>query len=99
MEAYSKRLGDRLLMLDRREYEEYYGEHVGTCQIHGTVLDGCQICDDENSEPDWRSQCCDAPPYVAKGIDIDESTIRYGGPSGFCSRCKDTTVFEDARYD
>ena len=99
MEAYSKRLGDRLLMLDRREDEDYYGEHVGTCKIHGTVLDGCQICDDEICEPDWRSQCCDAPPYVAKGIDIDESTIRYGGPSGVCSRCKDTTVFEDARYD
>jgi len=85
--------------MDRREYEEYYGEHVGTCKVHGTVLDGCQICDDENGEPDWRSQCCDAPPYIAKGIDIDESTIRYGGPSGFCSRCKDTTVFEDARYN
>ena len=97
MEAYSKRLGDRLLMLDRREYEEYYGEHVGTCQIHGTVLDGCQICDDENGEPDWRSQCCDAPPFRARGIDIDESTKPT--PSGFCSHCLDNCVFEDARYD
>ena len=96
MEAYSKRLGDRLLMLDRREYEEYYGEHVGTCQIHGTVLDGCQICDDENSEPDWRSQCCDAPPFRTRGIDIDESSKP---PSGFCSHCLDNCTFEDARYD
>ena len=96
MEAYSKRLGDRLLMLDRREYEEYYGEHVGTCQIHGTVLDGCQICDDENGEPDWRSQCCDAPPFRTRGIDIDESSKP---PSGFCSHCLDNCTFEDARYD
>lgn len=87
-------------MLDRREYEERYGEHVGTCKIHGTVIDGCQICDMENGEPDWRSQCCDAPPFYVEGaIDLDESTIRYGGPSGFCSRCKDTVIFEDARYD
>ena len=100
MEAYSKRLGDRLLMpydMDRREYEEYYGEHVGTCRIHGTVLDGCQICDDENGEPDWRSQCCDAPPFRARGIDIDESTKPT--PSGFCSHCLDNCTFEDARYD
>ena len=97
MEAYSKRLGDRLLMLDRREYEEYYGEHVGTCKLHGTVLDGCQICDDENGEPDWRSQCCDAPPFRARGIDIDESTKPT--PSGFCSHCLDNCTFEDARYD
>ena len=97
MEAYSKRLGDRLLMLDRREYEEYYGEHVGTCKLHGTVLDGCQICDDENGEPDWRSQCCDASPYYVEGaIDLDESSKP---PSGFCSHCLDNSTFEYARYD
>ena len=83
--------------MDRHEYEEVYGEHVGTCRIHGTVLDGCQICDDENGEPDWRSQCCDAPPFRAKGIDIDESTKPT--PSGFCSHCLDNCTFEDARYD
>ena len=83
-------------MLDRREYEERYGEHVGTCKIHGTVLDGCAICDGD-SEPDWRSQCCDASPFYAEGaIDIDESSKP---PSGFCSHCLDNCTFEDARYD
>ena len=85
-------------MLDRREYEEYYGEHVGTCSIHGTVLDGCQICEDEEREPDWRSQCCDASPFYAEGIiDLDYSTLPT--PSGFCGHCLDTTLFEDAHYD
>ena len=83
--------------MDRHEYEEVYGEHVGTCKLHGTVLDGCQICDDENGEPDWRSQCCDAPPFYADGaIDIDESSKP---PSGFCRHCLDKCTFEDARYD
>ena len=82
--------------MDRREYEEYYGEHVGTCKIHGTVLDGCQICDDENGEPDWRSPCCGATPFRSMGIDIDESGMP---PSGFCNHCLDLCVFEDARYD
>ena len=82
--------------MDRREYEEYYGEHVGTCKIHGTVLDGCQICDDENGEPDWRSPCCGATPFRSRGIDIDESSMP---PGGFCSHCLDLCVFEDARYD
>ena len=68
--------------MDRREYEEYYGEHVGTCKIHGTVLDGCQICDDENGEPDWRSPCCGATPFRARGIDIDESSMPPGGYYG-----------------
>jgi len=79
-------------MIDRREYEERYGEHVGTCRIHGTVLGSCDICE---GEPEWLSECCDAPPY---GIEIDESTIPYGGPSGFCNRCHDNCIFEDARY-
>ena len=81
--------------MDRKEYEEYYGEHVGTCSIHGAVLEVCEICE---GEPDWRSQCCDAPPFYAEGyIDIDYSTSPT--PSGFCNQCKDTTLFEDARYD
>ena len=80
--------------MDRREYEERYGEHVGMCRIHGTVLGSCDICE---GEPEWISECCDAPPIEAGGIGIDESTIQYGGPSGFCSRCHDNCIFEDAR--
>ena len=84
--------------MDRHEYEEVYGEHVGTCKIHGTVLDGCEICDMENGEPDWRSQCCDAPPYYVEGaVDLDYGTLPT--PSAYCRHCKDTTLFEDARYD
>lgn len=88
--------------MDRREYEERYGEHVGTCSIHGTVLGSCSACEqDEGCEgnPDWRSQCCDAPPFYADGYieDIDYSTLPT--PSGFCRQCKDKTLFEDARYD
>ena len=87
-----------MLSMDRREYEEYYGEHVGTCRIHGSVLGSCDACED--SEPDWRSQCCDASPlYIDGVVDIDESTIPYGGPSGYCSHCHDNCIFEDARYD
>ena len=80
--------------MDRREYEEYYGEHIGTCRIHGSVLGSCDICE---GEPDWRSQCCDASPlYIDGAIDLDEST---SPPSGFCNHCHDNCVFEDARYD
>ena len=85
--------------MDRREYEEHYGEHVGTCPIHGTVIAGCEVCDYENIDyADWRSQCCDAPPYYVEGaVDLDYGTLPT--PSGFCRHCKDTTLFEDARYD
>jgi len=79
-------------MMDRREYEERYGEHVGMCKIHGTVLGSCDICEGES---EWLSECCDAFPL---GDILDESTIPYGGPSGFCSRCHDNCIFEDARY-
>ena len=38
----------------------------------------------------WISECCYAGPL---GDMLDESTIPYGGPSGFCSRCKGGCVF------
>ena len=38
---------------------------------------------------DWLSQCCDAPPLM----EVDISTIPYGGPTGFCSHCKDLCDF------
>ena len=36
-------------MMDRREYEECYGEEVGTCNIHkAQIVDrSCPQCDDE----------------------------------------------------
>ena len=39
----------------------------------------------------WASECCDAGP--AQGTEVDESTIKYGGATGFCSHCKDTCGF------
>ena len=38
----------------------------------------------------WFSECCEAVPL---GDVLDESTIPYGGPSGFCSRCYDNCIF------
>ena len=54
-------------MLDRREYEERYGEHVGMCKIHGTVLGSCEICE---GEPEWLSECCSAPPIEIQTLPI-----------------------------
>ena len=44
---------------------------------------------------DWISECCEARPL---GDVVDESTIPYGGPSGFCSTCHGKSIFfvEDA---
>ena len=39
---------------------------------------------------DWISECCEARPL---GDVVDESTIPFGGPSGFCSTCKDNCIF------
>ena len=34
--------------IDKQEYEERYGEHVGYCRVHHiTVLDSCPYCDDD----------------------------------------------------
>jgi hypothetical protein len=38
----------------------------------------------------WLSECCDATP-VFKELDL--STIPFGGPTGFCSKCHDTCIF------
>ena len=37
----------------------------------------------------WVSECCDAEPHG----ELDMSTLNYGGPSGFCSRCYDNCIF------
>ena len=42
----------------------------------------------------YISECCFAHPAT----ELDMSTVNYGGPSGFCSRCHDNCIFEDARY-
>jgi len=37
----------------------------------------------------YISECCGAYP----AIELDMSTIKYGGPSGFCGRCLDNCIF------
>jgi len=44
---------------------------------------------EETGFVEWISECCDAEPIS----DLDMSTVRYGGPSGFCSVCKDNCIF------
>lgn len=40
-------------------------------------------------EEEYVSECCDAPP----AMEMDMSTVPYGGPSGFCGRCYDNCIF------
>ena len=79
-------------MMDRREYEEHYGEHVGYCSVHKhDVLDSyCEDCGDDIPYEEYVSECCSAFPIG----ELDISTVPYGGPSGFCGNCKDNTIFE-----
>jgi hypothetical protein len=44
---------------------------------------------------EWLSQCCDAKP----ALEVDESTIPYGGPTGFCSHCYDTCGFYEGEVE
>jgi len=44
-------------------------------------------------EIEYISECCFAPP----ALELDMSSVPYGGPSGFCGQCLDNTIFmEDA---
>jgi hypothetical protein len=37
--------------MDRREYEDYYGVHVGYCRVHHQdVVDSCDDCDIEDKQ-------------------------------------------------
>ena len=42
----------------------------------------------------WLSECCDSYPI----LEVDESTIPYGGATGFCGHCLDTTGFYNPDY-
>ncbi len=37
----------------------------------------------------WLSECCTANPIG----ELDMSSVPFGGPSGFCSRCHDNCIF------
>ena len=77
--------------MDKKEYEENYGEHVGYCSVHGHDVLGyyCEDCGDDIPYEEWLSECCSA---LSVG-EMDISTVDYGGPSGFCMRCGDNTIF------
>ena len=48
-----------MVMSDREEYEERYGEHIGYCSVHHiTVLGSCEYCDDEDRQRQQCTQCC-----------------------------------------
>ena len=40
-------------------------------------------------EVEWLSECCYTEPYG----ELDMTTVKYGGPSGFCIRCEDPCIF------
>ena len=40
-------------------------------------------------EVEYISECCFAPP----ALELDMSSVPYGGPSGFCGRCLANTIF------
>jgi len=37
----------------------------------------------------YISECCGASPSG----ELDMSTVKYGGPLGFCGRCRDNSIF------
>ena len=47
---------------------------------------GLHYIDEEDM---YLSECCFARPFG----ELDMSSARYGGPSGFCSRCLDNCIF------
>jgi hypothetical protein len=60
----------------------------------------CDLCEydkeqttetNENKEFTWLSQCCDAPIHAP--FEVSEVTF-----SGFCSQCRDNTVFYKSFY-
>jgi hypothetical protein len=44
---------------------------------------------------EWLSLCCDAMP----AIEVDESTIPYGGPIGYCSHCEESCGFYEGERE
>jgi len=60
----------------------------------------CDLCEydkeqtteaNENKEFTWLSQCCDAPIHAP----FEVSKVTF---SGFCSQCRDNTVFYKSFY-
>jgi hypothetical protein len=72
----------RLMMMDRQEYEERYGEEVGTCSIHKvTVVD--RSCDQCYDEIDWT--CVECEEWRA-----DDARVEAGMKCGVCAYGSDS---------
>ena len=66
--------------IDKQEYEERYGEHVGYCRVHHIrVLDTCQECEDD--APEQCAQCHafdDEWDYTWAEIDGERQLLCWG---------------------
>jgi len=67
--------------MDRREYEDRYGEEVGTCNIHkAQIVDrSCPQCEDEKLD----DGLCE---WEARAFTLD---------TGYCPQCEGTNLNED----
>ena len=71
-----------MMAMDRREYEERYGEQVGTCSIHKTIVvdSSCPQCEDDI---DWTCGECgewrEDDARVEGGMKCGECTYGYNG--------------------
>ena len=55
--------------IDKEEYEERYGEHVGYCRVHHIrVLDTCQACEDDDANFQEAENVPNAILKIPKGI-------------------------------
>ena len=66
-------------LFDGLEYEERYGEEVGTCNIHKIqVVDrSCDLCEDELNEQ-WLCNECNE-------VRIDDARVESGMKCGVCA--------------
>jgi len=79
--------------IDKEEYEERYGEHVGYCRVHHiAVLDTCQLCEDDAPE-----QCALCHSVDTQG---DYTWTEIGGELQLlCWDCTDTIHKEELAKD
>jgi len=61
-----------MVMSDKEEYEERYGEHVGYCRVHHiAVLDTCQLCEDDNTVECFQCLFVDTDDFRFTWADVD----------------------------
>ena len=67
------------MTISRMEYEERYGEEVGTCNKHKTIVvdNSCDLCEDELTELYQCNECLE--------IKIDDARVAGGMKCGECA--------------